>query len=207
MKQAALLARPIYIGQAQGKEKKHIKGGAKIEPGASLCSLYLLGLLTLMRQECIFLCLPNKRAVTLVHSSLQIFAVVRQNWGNYTLPQHLWCLDSDLTWLKQPRLGPHRVEAKHSRSPTRWNLRWWKLDVKKTQRRGRDTKPSMLESGTAKTISAESSRGSVSDSRRPPIGVGSPHPYGWKDIWLKNLNSFSFSFLVSLNPLRTCKWK
>ena len=31
MKQTALLASPIYIGQAQGEEKKHIKRGAKIE--------------------------------------------------------------------------------------------------------------------------------------------------------------------------------
>ena len=189
MKQAALLARPIYTRQAQGKEKKHIKGGAKIELGASLLSSYLLDPLALRRQGCIFLCLPNKRAVTLVHSLLQIFPVVRQDRGNYTLPQHLWCLDSDLTWLKQPRLGPYKVEAKHSRSPTRWNLPWWKLRVKKTVCRGSDKKPSVLESGTAKTISAESSRGSVSDSRRSLIGVGSPHTpsspmagrtYGWK---------------------------
>ena len=79
MKQAALLARPIYTGQAQGKEKKHIKGGAKIELGASLLSSHLLDPLALRRQGCIFLCLPNKRAVTLVHSLLQIFAVVRQD--------------------------------------------------------------------------------------------------------------------------------
>ena len=33
MKQTVLLASPIYIGQAQGEEKKHIKGEAKIGPG------------------------------------------------------------------------------------------------------------------------------------------------------------------------------
>ena len=54
----------------------------------------------------------------------------------------------------------------------------------------------MLESGTAKTISAESSRGSVSDSRRSPIGVGGPHPYGWKDIWLKKI-LIPLQFLIS----------
>ena len=32
VKQTALLASPIYIGQAQEEEKKHIKRGAKIEP-------------------------------------------------------------------------------------------------------------------------------------------------------------------------------
>ena len=36
VKQTALLASPVYIGQAQGEEKKHIKRGAKIEPLASL---------------------------------------------------------------------------------------------------------------------------------------------------------------------------
>ena len=34
--QTALLASPIYIGQAQGEEKKHIKKGAKIGLEASL---------------------------------------------------------------------------------------------------------------------------------------------------------------------------
>ena len=36
VKQTALLASPIYIGHAQGVEKKHIKRGVKIEPGPSL---------------------------------------------------------------------------------------------------------------------------------------------------------------------------
>ena len=47
-----------------------------------------------------------------------------------------------------------------------------------------DKKASVLEIGTAKMNSAESSCGSVSDSRRPPVKVGGPHSYGWKDIWL-----------------------
>ena len=34
--QTALLASPVYIGQAQREEKKHIKRGAKIGLGASL---------------------------------------------------------------------------------------------------------------------------------------------------------------------------
>ena len=38
VKQIALLASPIYIGQVQGEEKKHIKRGAK-GPGMSLSSL------------------------------------------------------------------------------------------------------------------------------------------------------------------------
>ena len=35
VKQIALLASPIYIGQAWGRRKKHIKRGAKIEPHSS----------------------------------------------------------------------------------------------------------------------------------------------------------------------------
>ena len=37
VKQTALLASPVYRGQAQGEERKHIKRRAKIEPPASLC--------------------------------------------------------------------------------------------------------------------------------------------------------------------------
>ena len=35
VKQTALLASPVYIGQTLAEEKKHIKRGAKIEMGAS----------------------------------------------------------------------------------------------------------------------------------------------------------------------------
>jgi hypothetical protein len=76
------------------------------------------------------------------------------------------------------------VEAKHSRSPTQQKLPQWKQNAKKTQCRGSDKKPSMLETQTAKINSSESSCGSVSDSRRPPVKVGGPRSYGWKDIWL-----------------------
>jgi len=61
----------------------------------------------------------------------------------------------------------------------------WKLNVKKTHHSGSDKKPCVLETRIVKANSAESSRGSVSDSRRPLVGVERPHPYGWKDIWLK----------------------
>ena len=36
VEQTALLASPIYIGHAQGEEKKHIKRGARTGPGAFL---------------------------------------------------------------------------------------------------------------------------------------------------------------------------
>ena len=41
----------------------------------------------------------------------------------------------------------------------------------------------MLETRTAKANSAESSCGSVSDSRTL-VRVGGPLSYGWKDIWI-----------------------
>ena len=44
--------------------------------------------------------------------------------------------------------------------------------------------------------SAESSRGPVSDSRRPPVKVRGPHSYGWRDL-------YTLSFLVSSNLPRT----
>ena len=93
------------------------------------------------------------------------------------------------------------METKHSRSPALRKLMWWKLNTREIQCSGSDKKPSMLETGTAKTNSAESSCGSISDSRRPPIKVGSPHPYGRKDILLtKSEFLYSLSFLISLNP-------
>ena len=66
------------------------------------------------------------------------------------LPTHLRCLDSDLTWLKQPWHGPLKEEAKHSRSPTQQKLPRWKQNTKKTQHRGSDKKPIVLETGTVK---------------------------------------------------------
>ena len=99
----------------------------------------------------------------------EIFAVVRQNQGNYALSRHIWCHDSNVIWLKQPWLGPCKAEAKHSRSPTQPKLMLWKLNAMKTQRSLSYEKPKVLESRTAKTNLAESSRSSVSDCRRPLV--------------------------------------
>ena len=93
VKQTALLASPVYIGQAQREEKKHIKWGANIGQGGGLSSC-LLGRHALTPRGCIFLYFLNKterravtlvclRAVTLVHLPVQIFVAMRQNWGNY----------------------------------------------------------------------------------------------------------------------------
>ena len=57
----------------------------------------------------------------------------------------------------------------------------WKLNMKKTQQSGSDKKRRTLETGTAKTNSAESSHGSVSDFRRHPVKVEDPRSYGWQD--------------------------
>ena len=95
--------------------------------------------------------------------------MVRQNQGNYTLFQHIWCHFSDLTWLEQHYLSPCEAEAKHSRSPTWWNLTQWKLNTKKTQCSGSNKKPSRLETRIAQKHWAESSRSWVPDSRRPPV--------------------------------------
>ena len=70
VKQTALLASPIYVGQAQGEEKKHIKKGAKVS-GVSVSS-HLLGWHALMPRGCLFFYFLNKTelshgAVTLVH--------------------------------------------------------------------------------------------------------------------------------------------
>ena len=103
----------------------------------------------------------------------------------------------DLTCLKQFQLGPHEAEAKYSRSPARQKLLRWKLNVKKTQRRGR---PIVLETGTVKNELSRNSRGSVSDSRRPLVKVGGPRSYGWRDMPNKiliPLQSFLSCFLES----------
>ena len=59
VKQAALLASPIYIGQAQGEEKKHIERGAYFGLGASLL-FTCLGWHALTPRGCIFLYFLNK---------------------------------------------------------------------------------------------------------------------------------------------------
>ena len=74
----------------------------------------------------------------------------------------------DQTQQKPNLAEVHMVETEHE-----GNLAQWKWQ--EAQRAGnRDNKTNL----------AESSHDSVSDSRRPPVKVGGPHPYGWKDVWL-----------------------
>ena len=92
----------------------------------------------------------------------------------------------------------HAEEAKHSRSPTQRSscgTRWTRR--KPSAGEG----PSCWKRGQWKMNSAESSRGSVSDSRRPPVKVGGPRSYGWRDMPNKiliPLQSFVSCFLESL---------
>ena len=69
VKQKTLLASPIYIGQAQGEEKKHIKRGGKIGLQASLFSSHLLGWHACKPRGCIFLSVQFSRSI--VSDSLQ----------------------------------------------------------------------------------------------------------------------------------------
>ena len=98
---------------------------------------------------------------------------MRQRTEEHTLAWHLWCCDSDLTWLKQP------AEANHSRSPTQRSSRGRSWTQRK---RSAGEGPSCGKLGQWKTNSAESSQSSVSDSRRPPVKVGGPRSYGWRDM-------------------------
>ena len=82
VKQTALLASPVHMGQAQGEEKNIQKEEPKLSWGFLFSSQPAL-----TPPGCIFLCLPINWAITLVHTSLQIFAVARQNWGNYQHPR------------------------------------------------------------------------------------------------------------------------
>ena len=106
-------------------------------------------------------------------SVIPIFVVTRQRTKEHTW--HLWCRDSGLTWLKQTPRGRGQAQQE----PTQWHSR-------SRSRTGR--KPSAGEGplcwkpGQWKTNSAESSRGPVSDSRRPPVKVGGPCSYGLRDI-------------------------
>ena len=107
MKQTALLASPVYIGQAQGEEKRQIKRGAKIEPRSSL-HFFWVGPPSRLKDAFPFawqIKLGCNKAVTLVHSlngavtpvrpSLQIFCCdetePRKSHTPPTEPRHIIC--------------------------------------------------------------------------------------------------------------------
>ena len=132
----------------------------------------LWGQPTLMPWECTILCLLNKIlsynwAVTLACLFKSLLWRDRTKEITHSPTWHLWCHDLDVTWLKQPQLGPSDTETKHSRSPTHQKLTMWKLNAKETQHSGCDENPnpSVLETGTAETSLVERSCSSVSDSK------------------------------------------
>ena len=55
-KTTGLLASPIYIGQAQGEERKDIKRGAKIEPRVSSLCVFWVGLPSFLQDAFSFAC-------------------------------------------------------------------------------------------------------------------------------------------------------
>ena len=99
------------------------------------------------------------------------------------------------------------MEVKPHRSPTPRKLRLWKLNTKETQSRGGSKKPSMLEARTPKTktktskTSAECSRSSDSDYRRPVVKEEALPPVVGRTWLTKSKFLYNLSSLVSLNLL------
>ena len=118
-----------------------------------------------------------------IHSPNIYGAVTRiyPGWKNLRVASPRW----------RPRAaGAQLSKSSRSRSRTRRNLSSRELT------RG----PLCWKLGQRKTNSAESSRSSVSDSRRPLVKVGGPRSYGCRDICLmKSQFLYNLSFLVSSN--------
>ena len=162
VKQIAFLASSVYIGQAQGKEKTHIKRGGKIGPGASLFFMSF-------GSAC-----PHALRMYFPLLSKQNWAVT---WSCDTGPSegynagpciasNFCCDDIEQRKLQTPPtsmvpfLGLNLADStsaqapqgggQHSLSPTQRKLLQWKLNAKKTKYRGSDKKSSVLETGTVK---------------------------------------------------------
>ena len=78
VKQAALLASPIYIGQAHGEEIKHIKRGEGIQPPATLL-FASFGQPTLTPQGCISFACQIKLSCNTGPSIASNLTALRQN--------------------------------------------------------------------------------------------------------------------------------
>ena len=103
----------LHRADAEGGDK-WIKGGSQ----DGLRS-FLWGQPALTPWGCTLLCLLNKtqscnQALTLAQRFKSLLQ--RDRTKEITHPRHTLCCDSDFTWLKQPRLGPCEVVAKHSRN-------------------------------------------------------------------------------------------
>ena len=152
VKQTALLASTIYIGQAHGGGDKCIKGGSleRLRPlfSSSFGSAHPHSL----RAYYPLFFLKKLSCNTDLSIASNFCCGETELRKNYTLPQHIWCHVLDLTWLKQPWLGPRKAEAKHSRSPTQQKLPRWKLNtVKPSTVEVTISPPCLSQTGTAKT--------------------------------------------------------
>ena len=147
-----------------------------------------LGSICLIPQRCVILCFflikqSCNRAVTLIHR-FNLCCSDTELRKLHTSPTYMVpCLEFNLAEMTS--VWPLEGWGQAQQKPNSAKLTWQKLNVKKTQHSESDRKPSILETRTAKTYSAESSHGSVSDSRRPPVKVVGPCTYVWKDIWQK----------------------
>ena len=137
-----------------------------------------------MPQGYIFLYLPIKLSYNTGLSVTSDFCYGRTELRKLHTPLTYMVLFLGFNLAETTSAWPLQSGGQAQQKPNSVKLLWQTLNTKKTQHSGRDKKPSVLETGTAKTNSAESSCGSVSDSRRPPVQVGIPHSYVWKDIWL-----------------------
>ena len=120
---------------------------------------------------------------------------------NHTLAWHLWCPDSDLTWLKQPPHSPCKKETKHSRSPTQRRMQR-KPSARELTRGLSCWKPGQRKNELSRKLT----------QLWPPVKVGGSRSYGWKDMPKQNLNSFTISlFLFPWTPGKQmggsgCSW-
>ena len=153
----------------------------------------LLGRLALTSQGYIFLYLPIKLSYNIGPSVTSNFCCSRMEARKLYTPLTHMVLFLRFNLAETTSAWPLQSGGQAQQKPDSVKLPWQKLNAKKSQHSGRDQKPSMLETRTAKTNSAESSCGSVSDCRRPPVQVGIPHSYGWKDIMANKI----------LNPLQS----
>ena len=131
----------------------------------------------------------------------QTFALARQSQGTCTLSGHICCSVSDVTWLKQPPLGPVRrrpspAEAHLGKSSRCGSWRWRKPSAVDLTR-----SPACWRQGQPKQTRQKAQ---AVRFQKTPVKVVRPHTYGWKDTQLTK-SSFlcNLLFLVSPDPLWT----
>ena len=201
MKQTALLASPIYIAQAQEEEKKYIKRRARIGPLFS--SVLWASLPSHLEDEVSFAC-----QITLSCNTGQSYA------SNYCCSEtELRKLQITLTYMV-PFLGFNLAETTSAQPPRGRSQAQQKPSSVKTPEVGAEHEDNLTQwkwqeaqhagNCDSKNRHGRKLSGSVSDSRRPLVRVGSPCQYGWKDIRLTKYYLLrNLSFLVSSNPLWT----